>query len=212
MRLQRDAARRRAPEACRSAREDDIMKQVATFLTLGLLSTLLVGAGEVDHQNLDDKTDFHWQADESTILYSLSQMPHEYKFRLDYDPAESGMNLTFLKAENVVITFRGHEHSVFKIHDDILYYPAFHFSSSGCQIVAYDLKSKKELWRKKVKGIGSVLHSAYQNLITLDVNDNVVTIHGHESNGDYIESLDRNSGDIVSHQEYNIIFNKRREK
>jgi hypothetical protein len=82
------------------------MKQYAIFLTLGALSTLLVGAGEVDYQKLADRTDFHWQADESTILYSLSQMPHEYKFRLDYDPAENGMNLSFLKEENAVFTFR----------------------------------------------------------------------------------------------------------
>ena len=63
------------------------MKRFATLLTLGALSTLLAVAGEVDYQKLADRTDFHWQAEESTILYSLSQMPHEYKFRLDYDPA-----------------------------------------------------------------------------------------------------------------------------
>ena len=99
------------------------MKRFAAFLTLTVISTVLAVAGEVDYQKLADRTDFHWRAEESTILYSLSQMPGEYKFRLDYDPTEHGMTFSFLKAKNVVFTFRGHKHSVFKIHDGVLYYP-----------------------------------------------------------------------------------------
>lgn len=186
------------------------MKRFIAFLALAVVSTVLAVAGEVDYQKLADRTDFHWQAEQSTILYSLSQMPGKYKFRLDYDPAKHGMTFSFLKTEKVVFTFRGHKHSVFKIHDDILYYPVFHFSSSGCQVVAYDLTKRKELWRKSVKGIGGVKHSAYRNLITLDVNTDVVTIRGHESFGDYIEFLDRNSGDTVGHRTYNMRFKQKR--
>jgi hypothetical protein len=55
------------------------------------------------------------------------------------------MTFSFLKTEKVVFTFRGHKHSAFKIRDDILYYLVFHFSSSGCQVVAYDLTKRTEL-------------------------------------------------------------------
>jgi len=64
---------------------------------------------------------------------------------LDYAPAKHSMTFSFLKTEKVVFTFRGHKHSAFKIRDDILYYPVFHFSSSGCQVVAYDLTKRTEL-------------------------------------------------------------------
>lgn len=185
------------------------MKRFAVFTTLAAISTAFAIAGEVDYQKLADRTDFHWRAEESTILYSLSQMPGEYRFRLDYDPAAHGMTFSFLKDENIVFTFKGHKHSVFKIHEGVIYYPIFHFSSSGCQVVAYDLEKRKELWRKRVRGIGGVLHSAYRNLITLDVNADVVTIHGHESFGDYIEFLDRNSGDTVGHRTYNMRFKRK---
>ena len=186
------------------------MKRFAAFLALAAACTVLAVAGDVDYQKLADRTNFHWQAEESTVLYSLSQMPGEYKFGLDYDPAVHGMTFSFLKNAKVVFTFTGHKHSVFKIHDGVLYYPVFHFSSSGCQVVAYDLEKKKELWKTSVKGIGGVLHSAYRNLITLDVNTDVVTIHGHESFGDYIEFLDRNSGEMVGHQTYNMKFKQKR--
>jgi len=173
---------------------------------------VIAGGPKVDYQKLADRTEFNWRAEESTVLFSLSQMPHEYKFRLDYDPAARarGMSFSFLKNDKVVFTFKGHKHSVFKIHDDVLYYPVFHFSGSGCQVVAYDLKKGKELWNTAVKGIGPVLHSAYRNLITLDVNSDVVSIYGHESFGDYIEFLDRNSGDTVGHRTYNMKFKRKR--
>ena len=185
------------------------MKRFTAFLALAIASTVLAVACEIDYQKLADRTDFHWRAEESTILYSLSQMPGEYKFRLDYDPAGHGMTFSFLKNEKVVFTFKGHEHTVFKIHDGVLYYPLFHFSSSGCRVVAYDLEKKKELWKKSVKGIGPVEHSAYRNIITLDVNTDVVTIHGHESFGDYIEFLDRTSGETVGHRTYNMRFKQK---
>ena len=81
---------------------------------------VIAGETKVDYQKLADRTEFHWRAEESTVLYSLSQMPREYKFRLDYDPAARGMSFSFLKNGRVVFTFKGHKHAVFKIHDDVL--------------------------------------------------------------------------------------------
>lgn len=170
--------------------------------------TFAADESKVDYQKLADRTEFHWRAEESTILWSLSQMPHGYTFRMDYDPAAHGMSLSFLKDGDVVFIFRGHKHSVFKIHDDVLYYPIFHYSASGCQIAAYDLKQGNELWKTSVRGIGGVDHSAYRNVITLDVSDDVVSIHGHESFGDYIEFLDRASGQTVGHRTYNMKFDR----
>jgi hypothetical protein len=191
-------------------RQEKTVKRLAMMPALVAISTVPTGAGKVDYQKLADRTEFHWRAEESSVLYSLSQMPHEYNFRLDYDPAKHGMAFSFLKSQKVIFTFKGHKHSVFKMHGEVLYYPVFHFSSSGCQIVAYDLKRGKELWKTSLKGIGPVQHSAYRNLITLDVNDDVVTVNGHESLGDYIEFLDRNSGKTVGHRTYNMRFKRKR--
>jgi hypothetical protein len=186
------------------------MKQVLFVLVLGVCGiTLAADEPKVDYQKLADRSEFHWRAEQSTILYSLSQMPHGYTFRMDYDPAAHGMSLSFLEGGDVVFTFKGHKHSVFKIYGDVLYYPIFHFSSSGCQVVAYDLKKGEEVWKTSAKGIGGVLHSAYRNLITLDVSDDVVIIHGHESFGDYIEFLDRTSGQTIGHRTYNMKFKRR---
>ena len=186
------------------------MKRIAAIGSLILVSTaVLATESKIDYQILADRTPFHWPVNESTILYSLSQMPG-YKFRMDYDSEVHGMYLSFLKGGKVVFSFKGHKHSVFKIHEDILYYPIFHYSSSGLKIVAYDLKNGKELWRKSIMGIGRVKHSAYRNVITLNVNSDVVTILGHENYGDYIEFVDRKSGDTVGHRTYNMSLKQKR--
>ena len=50
------------------------MKRFTAFLALAIASTVLAVAGEIDYQKLADRTDFHWRAEESTILYSLSRL------------------------------------------------------------------------------------------------------------------------------------------
>lgn len=177
----------------------------------GILFFVVSGASAqgIDYQKAADGSRFQWKNEESTILHSMEQMDHEYTFRFDYIPAKHEMTLSFLKDGEPAFAFVGHKNSVFRIHKDVLYYPVFQPSSSGCQIAAYDLKNKKELWKKSVKGIGEVLHSAYSNLITLDVNDDVVIIHGHEGFGDYIEFLDTRTGKTLGHKTFNMKFPRR---
>lgn len=161
-------------------------------------------ADQIDYQKMLDRTGFHFQVNEASIMHSILRTPNEYTSRIEHVPAKYQLSYSIRKDDEERFKIEAHEHSVFRIHNDVLYYSLGHYSSSGCQIVAFDLGKKAELWKVSVKGIGPVLHSAYRNIVTLDVNDDVVTIHGHESFGDYIECLDIKTGKTVANRTYNM--------
>lgn len=86
----------------------------------------------------------------------------------------------------------------------MLYFALYGARSNGCAVVAYDLKTGDELWKRRLEGVGFVSHSAYVNYVNLEANDYCVAIFGHESYGDYLEVLDAKSGKLIA----NKVFRK----
>ena len=76
----------------------------------------------------------------------------------------------------------------------------YHPWGSGGSVAAYDLKTGRQLWHSPLKGIGAVEHSAYRNLVNMGLGPTAVSIQGHESYGDYLEILDRESGKRLAHR------------
>jgi hypothetical protein len=102
-----------------------------------------------------------------------------------------------------LFAWEGHERSVFALSRDVLVYADFHPSSTGCSVVAYDLSNRKQLWKTKLKGLGSINHFRYSNLVNLEIlNDEVVRIFGWESAGQYIEFIDLKAGKTMGHRLY----------
>ena len=82
-------------------------------------------------------------------------------------------------------------------------------SSTGCEVVAYDLKGQKQLWRTHLEGLVAVGDSEYCNVVRLErVNDEVLAVYGDEVAGRYVEIVDMKTGKTVGHKE----FPKRRGK
>ena len=81
--------------------------------------------------------------------------------------------------------------------------PDFHPSSSGCAVLAFDLKTQKQLWKTTLKGLGPIAHFRYANSVNLEIiNNNAVRIFGNESAGQYLEIVDLKTGKTVGHQKY----------
>jgi len=90
---------------------------------------------------------------------------------------------------------------VFRIQGDRLYYAEFHYSGSGGNIVAVDLSKGNELWRSPLKALGEISHSSYLNRMTIDANDDVVSIYGNEiprQTGTLLKTLSRFEPHTVS--------------
>jgi len=65
-----------------------------------------------------------------------------------------------------------------------------------------DLSKGNELWRSPLKALGEISHSSYLNRMTIDANDEVVSIYGNESMGRYLEFKDARTGKTVGHKRF----------
>jgi len=172
-----------------------------SIIAFAFLIAPAIHSSEPDYQEWADHARWAWDDSEATVLHSIERDNSHYGIRLSR-MAEHRRHLVIaiLEGNKEVYSWNVRRDSVFRIMDDVLYYPLFGSSSQGCIVVAYGLKVGKELWRSPVVGVGPVLHSAYRNQVTIDVDEGIVAIRGHESYGDYLEYKDRLTGKTVAHR------------
>jgi hypothetical protein len=84
--------------------------------------------------------------------------------------------------------------------EDRLFAAEYSPSSDGCAVVAYDLDTRKELWRTQLRGLGPMLHSKYRNAVNLSVVEGVVVACAEESGGRYVECLSPRTGRVLYHR------------
>ena len=182
------------PETAEIPESEEFSRSVPTGKPVSSTSKL-------DYQSNADGARWGWSEEMSTPLGSITQCGSKYDIHLlSMKDDRYGLIITVLLDDKKVYTWQGHRRSVFRILYDKLYYAKFHPSSSGGSIVAVDLNTGKEIWSSRLKGLGSISHSAYMNLMTLNANTEVVTIYGNESMGRYIEIKDAATGETVGHR------------
>jgi hypothetical protein len=94
-----------------------------------------------------------------------------------------------------------HGHGVGLVRDGVLYRAEYDQMSSGCAIIAIDLKAGQELWKASLKGLGPISHSKYHNRVRMErVDDAVFAVYGQESAGRYAELVEFKTGRTVGHK------------
>ena len=94
-----------------------------------------------------------------------------------------------------------HGHGVCIVRDGVLYRADYDQISSGCAIVAVDLKTGKEVWKASLRGLGPIDHSKYFNQVwTEQVDDVVFAVYGRESAGRYLELVEFKTGKTIGHR------------
>ena len=95
--------------------------------------------------------------------------------------------------------------SVFFVNSNcVVYHAVFRNSSTGCKVVAYDLKGRKAacggLHLKGLVAVGD--YDEYSNKVRLErVNDEVLAVYGDEVfYGRYVEIVDMKTGKTVGHK------------
>ena len=114
-------------------------------------------------------------------------------------PPDRSMHYRVTRDGKVLHEWVGHALTTFRIADDHLYYVLNHPSTDGGTVVAVDLKTAAEVWRKPLIGLGGIAHSAYFGRAELSVNADAVTVEGDESGGRFVEYLDRATGLRLGH-------------
>jgi hypothetical protein len=104
------------------------------------------------------------------------------------------------KAGKVIHQWKGTAETPLVVQRDVLYYVHHHPIASGAEIVAVDLKSGKQRFKKPLKGLGPISHSKYRNQVWLQVHHDVIVVLGQESSGKYVELVDFGTGTTLANE------------
>ncbi len=155
-----------------------------------------------DYQKKADEAPWEWSDERATAGDSAKRVTGDYKAEVEPRGDWGGAVIRIVKGGAVVHSFEGHVGTTFAVGDDVLYYAGYSRAATGCVVVAWDLKAKKQLWKTRLKGLGPIAHFGYRNAVALDLDGQAVRVRGKESLGRYIEYLDRKTGKTVGHKVY----------
>lgn len=154
---------------------------------------------QTDFQEAADRADWRFREDAASPFYSALQCGGPYRIELVRDAA-AGANVVRVlfsdKQGRRLLEFTGHKHTAFAERNGVAFVGHYGTGGMGCEVIAHELASGKQLWRTALKGVGHFAgHFAYSNLVNLAVHDDrVVTVYGRESFGSYVEFLDQKTG------------------
>ncbi len=178
-----------------------LLLAVSALLAAGVAAGAPVPARE-DYEKKAREAPWEWSDERATAAGAAKGLPAGYRAEVEPHGDWGAAVIRVVKDGTVVHYFEGHLRTVFAVRDDVLYYADYHPSSSGCAVVAYDLRQHKQLWNTHLKGLGGVDHSKYHNAVHLGLEKYAVCVRGKESYGNYIEFVDLRTGKTVGHKVY----------
>lgn len=166
--------------------------------TLCIALLLLV---ELSASRVDDE--WRWSDDRAGIASYLLHNSQIYDVSLTRraaGPDPWRIEVTITRYGKQAFQFACQIHGAFAISSHTLVFAEFHPMTTGCRLHSVNLQTGKTNWATYLQAVGPVAHSIYINRINLYLSDNSIVIYGNESAGKYIESIDLNSGQKISHK------------
>ena len=155
-----------------------------------------------DYQKIADTTKWKWDDKTATLAHSVSLTQSTDEIKVEPKDARFDAKVTFSKNGEKRFTLAAHEHTVFRIVGDTLVFAHFSPVSNGAELIAFDLKTGKQLWDTKLRGIGLVMHFSYRNRVNMEISNGTVTVFGNESFGKYVEIVDMKTGKTIGHKKF----------
>jgi hypothetical protein len=174
---------------------------LAALLAAGPLGAAPLPMGE-DYQKKADEAPWEWSDDRATAADCAKRLQGDYTAEVEARDKFGGVVIRIVKDGRVVHFFEGHQRTVFAVRHDVLYHAVFGRASTGCAVVACDLRTGKQLWKARLKGLGPIAHKDYRNAVNLDLEKYAVCVRGHECLGRYIEYVDLRTSATVGHKVY----------
>ena len=154
---------------------------------------------KTDYQKQIEKYDWSWDDQKVGPLNCAYRATGDLQFGITTLPkTKHRLDIAVLSDGRRVFSWRGHHASVFCVATDRLYFADWSIGASGGNVVAVDLVSGQEIWRKPLKALGDIEHSTYQTLFNIDVSENVVIVWGNESQGKYVEFKSAQTGETIA--------------
>jgi hypothetical protein len=159
------------------------------------------------YQQQADRAEWNWRPEQANLLYCVRRNFRDYQAEIICPKEtrdgfeENPLTIRLTDGGKEVYSFKANDETVFTRRGDVLYIADFSPRTTGCSVVAFDFKAKKELWKTKLKGIRVRLHSEYENQVTIEMTTSgAILVNGKESFGRYIEYVDMKSGKTVGHK------------
>ncbi len=153
---------------------------------------------DVDWANRAATSNWYWPTEPSLFSCTM-QMNDSYQAVLRHAKNDQFV-VQILREDELRLEFPAHAATVFDTCRDLFVYAEFTTSSSGCTVIASDLKTRKQLWAVPLEGLGPIAHKSYRNRVSLSIVYGVVNIYGWESGGKYLELLDLKTGKVLGHR------------
>lgn len=169
------------------------------FISILFLVSGTAIADPVDWAERAREASWSWPRREPSLFLSTMQDKERYQVLLEHIWSEKFL-IHITRNNQARLKFEGHVNTVFVFRGDEIFYARFNPSTSGCTIVAFDLAAGKQLWEKRLKGIGPIEHSHYSNQVSLHLQRTALEVYGWEEGGKYLEYLDIETGETVAHR------------
>lgn len=153
-----------------------------------------------DYQKLADEAE--WQfAERQPIGEQLTAELKGYEVRAEGASGEETFTVRIMQDGKERAKIVTHLQATLRQRDGVVYHTDFSPWSSGCSLVAFDVKTNTTLWKCDLKGLGGIDHSKYRNEVRLEVlDDDTLRVFGKESAGRYMEIISRADGKTVGHR------------
>ena len=156
----------------------------------------------VNHE-VENEPEWRWSEEATSIIHYFSATPADYKISIIRPKSTGVFNLKveISDGQETLTQFDSHLEGAFLFdHEkDWVIYSQHSPIATGCTLVAFDLKAKRQVWKTNLKGIGAVAHSKWRNRINLKLEKDLVTVFGDEGRR-YIESVSLESGKSTYHR------------
>jgi len=151
-------------------------------------------------RELENSPEPEWRG--VNLLQDLGRVPTGFTAEVRTTAGEPWqVEAVLRKSGKEVFRFTTNSEGSLIVVGDVFYFTSFSQVASGMLLVAYDLRQRRELWRKDLKGIGPVAHSGYRNFgAHLDPVDGAIRVHGREIYGAYVEYVRLSDGETVVHK------------
>lgn len=154
-----------------------------------------------DPQKRADAAGWEW-SDENDLLRCVRNLD-DYEVRITRAKGArppDGLRVAVFDGATEVFAIDGHRATVLTRRGGVAFVADFDPGATGCAVVAFDLKNRKELWRAELRGNPPPFHSAYRHQVVFRWEEKWLVVYGDEANGRYIEFLDPATGKTVGHK------------
>lgn len=163
-----------------------------------LLAVAGCGPGDRDYQKVAVETP--WRFPKGDHLPScLDRHSSDYQIAEWKEGGETTISIT--QGDKELFSYLSHSEPSYIEDGGTFYYALYNYGTSGCTLLAYDLRAGKQLWERRLKGLRPITHEKYRNQVWIEpLDEATVIVFGNEAYGQYVEIVDRKTGKTVGHK------------